>query len=563
MKISLIGVGSIISHGIRSISAYLKKHNHEVKSIFFAKWEYYTTLPPHIFPSLNFQSKLLELVKDSDIIGFSCNSFNSYDTSYLINLLKPLGKPIILGGIHATLSPEDCFKYVNILCIGEGELALLDFVNRLEKGLNIYDTPNFWFKKGDEIVKNFPRPLIEDLDSMPVPDFNFEDQYVFNGKTLELQKPEHFPNVSVFNIYGCPHKCSFCCNFSMYKMMVGKDVKRVKVRKKSIQKMMFDLIQIKSRFKFIKGICIDDDTFFIRPIKEFEYFSNEYKKFINIPFKVYTSPQTLSEKKLQLLIKAGLHSIEMGIQTGSEHINKNIYCRNTTNEQILKASRLINKYLYQIKTPPIYNIIIQNPYENKKDMFETLKLFKQLHKPYVLLVSSLKFFPGTKLHDMAYNDGFITNDDLIIKDLNYTGSIFGMDITKEDISLNDVIVLTSKIVNQKFYGVLPSEIIDYLLEHENLIKDNLKVIISSELHSIIFHEQIWNKIGISGININTILHMVRVISFIYQNEHNIIEVPDEKKSTFYLKAKIEDYEKVVQILYRFKHQFTKHSTLRV
>ena len=107
-------------------------------------------------------------------------------------LKKEINVPIVLGGMHPTLKPEECLEYVDYICILEGEEPALELVKRLEKKKRTDNIPNIWIKKNGKIIKNKLRPLIEDLDSSPFPCFDFKYLYVWHqDKILNLQKNPH------------------------------------------------------------------------------------------------------------------------------------------------------------------------------------------------------------------------------------------------------------------------------------------------------------------------------------------------------------------------------------
>ena len=72
--------------------------------------------------------------------------------SQVISALRILKKPIIYGGVHAAISPELCIKEADIVCIGEGEGALLELINALEKKKPINKIKNLWIKSSKGII---------------------------------------------------------------------------------------------------------------------------------------------------------------------------------------------------------------------------------------------------------------------------------------------------------------------------------------------------------------------------------------------------------------------------
>ena len=140
---------------------------------------------------------------------------------------------------------------------------------------------------------------------------------------------------------------------------------------------------------------IFDDDFCAAPKEFILEFSKEYKKQINFPFKCNVSPNSISPEKIQALVNAGLVSVEMGIQTASPRVNKEIYKRNISNEKVLHAAEILNKHTH-IKT--YYDFIFDNPLETVEDKIMTARFLAELPKPFGLSSFSLTLFPGTELH---------------------------------------------------------------------------------------------------------------------------------------------------------------------
>jgi radical SAM superfamily enzyme YgiQ (UPF0313 family) len=77
----------------------------------------------------------------------------------------------LMGGPHVTFLP-DCVKQpeIDAVCIGEGELALVELLNKMEAGEDLTGIANLVFDDGKGgLIRNPPRPLIQDLDALGQP----------------------------------------------------------------------------------------------------------------------------------------------------------------------------------------------------------------------------------------------------------------------------------------------------------------------------------------------------------------------------------------------------------
>lgn len=429
MRITLITPTppDISAFGVRILSSYLRQHGKDVRIIFLPgslgslreKGDFAYSYDKKVI------DKIIELSSDSDIIGLSFMT-NYYDRALQItkSLKRNLGAPVIWGGIHpSTADPEESLKYADIVCFGDGEEALLELSEKIERKEDFYNIKGLWLNKGNKIIKNEMRRPLEDLDSLPFFDFSLKEHYIYDritGSIIPLDV-ETFKNIlprlphpdnklkityRTMTDRGCPHKCAYC-NVSGLKEMYGA-VGSKYFRIRSVEHSIAELVEIKNMFHFIEAIQFFDDTFFARPHQEIEEFSKAYKDKVGLPFYCQGSPNTITEKKMEYLVTAGMVYVEMGIQTGSERI-KHLYNRNESNEKIISATELIARYIPGI-LPPDYHVILDNPWETQEDVMDTVKLLTRIPKPFGLCISSLVFFPQTPLYVKAKQEGLIRDE---------------------------------------------------------------------------------------------------------------------------------------------------------
>lgn len=172
--------------------------------------------------------------------------------------------------------------------------------------------------------------------------------------------------------------------------------------------MIDELLEAKEKLDFIQIIHFQDDVFFSTSTDNIRKFCELYKTHIGLPFRVQASPNTTNEKKLDLMIDAGLTFTELGVQSGSR-CTLNMYERSITNERLLKTIDMINKKKDKLN-PPDYHLIADNPWEDIEDLKETLGLLWKLPRPYHILLSSLTLYPGTALYKKAKEEGLIKDE---------------------------------------------------------------------------------------------------------------------------------------------------------
>lgn len=464
MKITLISTLTFPSdQGIRTISSVLKKANHEVKLVFMCLSEDY---------SKNYSKEellqLKDLCKDSELIGVSSFGSTHKRAVRIINYLKELNVPIVYGGVHATIFPNECIEHADIVCVGEGEEAILDLVNALENKKPLDKIKNLWIKKNNAIIRNPVRPLLDDIDSLPLPDTDIRDHFVLErGKIRRFQERDFSGQIFFLTGRGCPYGCDYCSNSYFNKLYEGKRKKIL--RWHSPEYIINGILEFKRKFPTLGYFDIRDDTFSLRPIEDIRKFCKLYKEKVNMRFKCLADPHTVTEEKIKLLVDAGCTDIIMGIQA-NETTNLNIYHRNQTNEQVINAAKILNKYK---KLAVMYDVITCNPYENPKDIIDLILLLQKLPKPFYLSVNNLVFFPGTKLYHKAVKDGVVKSIKDSAANLNYWDRSAHILLKRKNMYLVLILNLMRGPATGSRFGLMPGFLLNYLLNPKR-IRKNLK-----------------------------------------------------------------------------------------
>jgi len=424
MKITLISpYPDIASLGIRIISSLLKQEGFITRLVFLPNITAEKSRKPqfvYLYDQMVVE-ELIEICGDSQLVGMSLMT-NYFEGAVQITkaIKENLRIPIVWGGIHPTIRPEECLGHADIVCLGEGEEAMLELARKLNAGKSYHDIMNLWLKRDGCIIKNPLRPLIQDLDSLPFPDYDLESHYILEDdgigpldesllqKALARGSISGYMNMVAYQTMatrGCPHSCTYCCNNTLRNLYRGQKY----VRRRSVGNIIDELRQAKERFPVIQAFWFSDDSFFATSDKEIRKFSEIYRDKIGLPFFCLGSPTTINERKMGYLIEAGLHCIQMGVQTGSRRVSKEIYHRRISNQQVINAARIINTYRREL-LPPLYDFILDNDYETEADILATLRLILKLRRPYRLQLFSLVLYPGTELYDQAKKDGIIYDD---------------------------------------------------------------------------------------------------------------------------------------------------------
>lgn len=367
-------------HGIAYLSAVLKKSGHQTSLVHLTKE----------IPVEDFQKKIKSL--KPDLIGFSATSHMfPFVQKYAAATKEITAVPIICGGVHATLCPEEVLadKNIDMICRGEGELAFLELCQKMEKGEPIENIENIWGKKNGKIYKNRIRPVIVDLNLLPFP-----DREIFDYPNLNLEKK----GVATFMpSRGCPFQCTFCCEYTFRKLYPNP---QNYIRFRSPQLTIVEIKETIKKYPFIKFVRFDDDLLFVNR-KWVKEFTEMYKKEIGLPFSADMRIDMASEELFTLLKEAGAHLFRFGVESGNDYILKEVLNKGITVTQTKKAFKLAEEKGIKAQA---YNMV-GVPYEGPKEILDTIKLNAQI-EPDISVVSIFYPYRGTRLYEICLEKGF-------------------------------------------------------------------------------------------------------------------------------------------------------------
>lgn len=412
-----------IPQGIAILSAILKKDGHRVElfDTTFTKPKDYMTkhdammAGPTIYKKTEYTIEDLvrddpereiktELQKKIDEFKPDLLAVSTMTTNYesAIKTLKKIHArcPVITGGVHPTISPEEVIseKIIDILCVGEGEEALPELCRAIEEGRDYTNIQNLWVKNNGKLYKNDVRPFV-DLDTLPCPDWSiFDPRHLFRPFMGEIYKGSFY-----ISSRGCPGACTYCVNLTLRNKF--KNCGRY-FRYQKPDTTIAHLTEIKQKYS-ATWFKFGDDTFLLQPLKNLHELAERMKP-LNIQFGCSVRPDTVTEEKVKLVKDMGCVAMSVGIETGNEKIRRSVLNRQISDEQIERAFKIINDQGIRIST---FNLI-GLPMERRENVFETIAFNKKLNvksaNVYILYP-----FPGTKIY-LDYNINCRGQNDKII-----------------------------------------------------------------------------------------------------------------------------------------------------
>lgn len=319
----------------------------------------------------------------------------------LINALNSKNKdiPVVFGGVHVFFNKEELIKNENIdiLCIGEGEEAIVELCYALKNGLPIDNIKNLWVKKKDgRVIKNQLRPPI-DINNLPFEDFTiFEEKRLYRpmqGKILSTL-PVNFDR-------GCPYQCTFCDAPFINKMFQEIGCYNY-YRQKNIKRIRSE-IQYQIKKHNVEYFYFNSETFLTMPIQKMKEFAEMYSEF-KTPFWCQTRIETITEGKIKLLKEMNCDRVSVGIEQGNENFRKSVLKKTFSNEDVIKAFKILNARKLKISV----NNMIGFPDETRELIFDTIELNRKIKAD---SINGFIFQPysGTALREYCIKKGYLSN----------------------------------------------------------------------------------------------------------------------------------------------------------
>ncbi|MHC9543665.1 MAG: radical SAM protein [Vulcanimicrobiota bacterium] len=333
------------------------------------------------------------------IIAMSCNEITFPQGLELLKTVEDSNAIKLVGGVLATFAPEELLEHtcIDMVCLGEGEGALLDIIHRLAHEEDISDIRNIYMKREHRVIKNTLRAPV-DINELPFPDYDIFDEARFYrpmaGRIWKL-----FP---IETSRGCPYSCSFCNSPAQRKLYAQNGFKSY-FRRKSIRRIEEELLYLKEKYN-PEYIYFLSDTLLNMKKDEFEAFCSMYEKF-SLPFWCQNRPEIITYERMKMLKEIGCHRMSIGVEHGNEEFRKTVLKKPSKNSNIIKAFEILDK----VGIPVSINNIIGFPDETRQLAFDTINLNRKLSFD---TSNAYAFTPfrGTELYELCRQKGYIEKE---------------------------------------------------------------------------------------------------------------------------------------------------------
>lgn len=299
--------------------------------------------------------------------------------------------PILVMGTHPSALPEKTLREepFDFVCQGEGPITIATLYSELIGSCRLEKVPGLWYREKNEIHSNAPASLLQNLD-LELPGINWKkfnvEKYRAHNWHCFADIQNRSPYASLQTSLGCPYHCSFCCINTPF----GKSGLR-------LWSSAFVLNQIDQLVAMgVKNIKIPDELFVVNEKHVTEICQGIMERQYDLNIWAYARVDSVKEKYLPLLKKAGFHWLALGIESGSKHVRDGVEKGRFGQQEIIDV-------VEKIKNSGIYicgNYIFGLPDDTEQTMQETLDLAKFLNTEWANFYSAMAY-PGSQLYKMA------------------------------------------------------------------------------------------------------------------------------------------------------------------
>lgn len=322
-----------------------------------------------------------------DAVGFSLASSATYNLMLAARRTSSFDPSalIMVGGVHCNFYPEESLRDfgAHVAAIGESEKTILDLLQRRDDK-QFADVPGTLWQGGSQIHRERARPLIGDIDELPLPARHLLPQADFVMADRLAGTSTRMAHIMLSR--GCPFPCSFCAS------------SQTKIQYRSGTSARRELTHLIESYG-IEGFAIADDNFIVNKRKVAAICDSIED--LQLRWSALSRVDTIDAPLMRKMRQSGCIEIKFGMESGSETLLRAMR-KNTTREDIRRAVHTAVDAGIEAKVFVIHGF----PGENLETTHETISLLDELSGE-IARVSLFRFvpLPGSQVYDAPESYG--------------------------------------------------------------------------------------------------------------------------------------------------------------
>ena len=392
MKVLFInpfGKVKLINIALGILSGFLQQHGHMVKTIDFNNYQERDGFSV---------VKRAALKWEPDLIGISVHSTTYENSCQLAGYLRKITTtPIVVGGPQVTFKGADILKDCSgfdYAIIGEGEWTILELLDHFNGGQDIKHIRGLAYRgRNGKVEQNPAKDLIQNLDSLPYPDYSSFGISKINDYWLLSSR-------------GCPYECNFCLR------VAGKTW-----RAASPSYIIGEIKNAKAKYS-IERFSFVDSTFNLKISRVEDFCKKLIEERIDLPWQCLgVRANIIRESMVKALKKAGCERVGIGIETLDPKVFNEVK-KGETLEEIIDGIKLFQNHGIQVHG----YFVIGLPYDTYQKTMSSFKNSRSLKldsEVWQLLVP----YPGTRAYRWYKEYGTIHKDYTEADTMDFSGRL--------------------------------------------------------------------------------------------------------------------------------------------
>jgi anaerobic magnesium-protoporphyrin IX monomethyl ester cyclase len=376
---------SLLPVSLVYLAGYLEKQNYPVR-IFDGQVEQMT------------DQTIKTAIQDykPDVVGITCMTPMVVETHLVAEIVKSCNPQplVVVGGIHPSILPEDIITDANIDVVvrGEGEITFHELLEALpDKSLE--HIRGLTYRNNDQIVHTPERPLLDDLDVLPLPARHLVN---YDGYHQIPDAVFAEPLREILTSRGCPFQCIFCS---------ARFISGYKYRYHSPDRVLEEVELLVNKYN-ARQIAVLDDNFVVDRQRTIDICEGLLKRGYHKKL-VWTTAARADQvdfELMKLMKEAGFKLLSFGVETGSARLLKMI-CKGEDMNQIQTAVEGAHRAGLKVRG----TLILGLPTETREESLSTIQWAKDLRLDFAKF-SLATPYPGTPLYEIAVQQGMNSND---------------------------------------------------------------------------------------------------------------------------------------------------------